>query len=107
MRRALLTLCMVMVAFPALAINRYNVTAMSCAAVQAAVQRDGAAILRWQSPRNPGLPIYDRYVRNTLYCDYNEYATPAFVPSRDNPNCRVRNCTDDDFGIRPNLGGGR
>ena len=86
-----------MVSFPALAINRYNVTSMSCKAVQQTVNQEGAAILRWQSKRVAGLPLYNRYVRNSLYCGPGEYAKSAYVPSRDNPNCRVRECADIDF----------
>lgn len=97
MKRAILTLCIVMVSFPALAINRYNVTSMTCQAVQQTVQRDGAAILRWQSTRVPGLPLYNRYVKNGLYCEPGERAKTAYVPSRDNPNCRVRECADIDY----------
>ena len=97
MKRAILTLCIVMVSFPALAINRYNVTTMTCQTVQQTVQRDGAAILRWTSKRNPGLPLYDRFVRNRLYCGYNEYPEVSFVPSRDKQNCPVRKCTSKDF----------
>lgn len=94
MKRLLLALCIVSVATPALAIKRYNVQAMSCAAIQQAVNRDGDAILRWQSPRNPSLPIYDRYVRNALFCSPNEFAKRAFVPSKDRPHCAVRTCAD-------------
>lgn len=94
MKSVLLALCIVSVSFPALAINRYNVQSMSCAAVQQAVKRDGAAILRWQSARKPTLPIYDRYVRNGLYCDPNEYAKRAYVPSQNRANCMVYKCAD-------------
>ncbi len=101
MKRALLTLCIVAVSFPALAINRYNVQTMTCSAVQSAVKQDGAAILRYRSARNPSLPLYDRYVRNANFCDINETAQISFVPSKDNPNCRVRRCESvnyNDFG---------
>lgn len=94
MKSVLLALCIVSVSFPALAINRYQVKSMSCAAIQQAVKRDGAAILRWQSTRNPSLPIYDRYVRNGLFCDPNEYAKRAYVPSRDKASCLVYKCDD-------------
>ncbi|WP_419912978.1 hypothetical protein [Hoeflea sp.] len=97
MKTLLLAICIVSVSFPALAINRYNVQTMSCAAVQRAVDRDGAAILRWQSPRNPSLPIYDRYVRNTLFCDKGQFPKRAYVPSSDTPNCPVKRCANATF----------
>ncbi len=100
MRKIILALCITTVGFPALAIERYNVQSMSCAAVQAAVNRDGAAILRYRSSRNPSLPLYDRYVRNGLFCDPSQYAKRSYVPTRDNNRCQVRKCADnlyDDF----------
>jgi len=104
MKRAILTLCIVMVSFPTLAINRYNVTKMSCSAIQQVVQREGAAILRWESKRKPGLPLYNRYVRHGGFCEPGQYARSAYVPSKDRANCRVRECRDidfdDGFGIR-------
>lgn len=103
MKRAVLTLCIVMISFPSHAINRYNVMAMTCAAIQQAVKNEGAAILRWESKRTPGLPIYDRYVRNSGFCEPSEYAKNAYVPSKDRKNCRVKECADADFddpGIR-------
>ena len=97
MKSLLLALCIVSVSFPALAINRYNVQTMSCAAVQQAVDRDGAAILRWQSPRNPSLPVYDRYVRNALFCDRGRYPTRDYVPTKDRAHCPVTKCADSTF----------
>ncbi|MDA4844364.1 hypothetical protein [Hoeflea poritis] len=97
MKRIVLALCIASVSFPALAINRYDVQTMSCAAVQQAVDRDGAAILRWQSKRNPSLPIYDRYVRNTLFCDKGKVPKRAYVPTRDTSQCQVKRCVDGTF----------
>lgn len=97
MKRIILALCITAVGFPALAIQRYNVQSMTCASVQAAVNRDGAAILRYRSARNPSLPLYDRYVRSSGYCDSQQYAKPSFVPTRDNNRCPVRKCADTPF----------
>lgn len=97
MKSVLLALCVVSVSFPALAINRYNVQSMSCAAVQQAVDRDGAAILRWQSPRNPSLTIYDRYVRNSLFCDKGQYPKRAYVPTSNTSQCQVSKCVDSTY----------
>lgn len=100
MRKFILALCITAVSFPALAIQRYNVQSMSCARVQAAVNSEGAAILRYRSARNPSLPLYDRYVRNGSYCDPSRYAKRSYVPTRDNNRCPVLKCSDklyDDF----------
>lgn len=74
------------------AITRYQTMSMSCASVQDTVQRDGAAILRWQSARTPGLPLYGRYVANVRFCQQNERTRLTSVPTRDNASCWVKKC---------------
>lgn len=63
---------LVLAASPAAAISRYNPLFMSCAGVRAAIHNQGAVIFRYQSPR--GLPLYDRYVRNSNDCEATDYA---------------------------------
>ncbi|AGS21421.1 hypothetical protein REMIM1_CH01591 [Rhizobium etli bv. mimosae str. Mim1] len=58
---------LVLAASPAAAISRYNPLTMNCAGVRAAIHNQGAVIFRYQSPR--GLPLYDRYVRNSNDCE--------------------------------------
>ncbi|HTO30562.1 MAG TPA: hypothetical protein VL202_05205 [Pararhizobium sp.] len=84
------TLVLVLAATPALAISRYNPLTMTCEKARATVHRQGAVIFRWTSPR--GLPIYDRFVRNNGYCDYNQYAEWKNIPTRDDRTCPVLNC---------------
>lgn len=78
----------------ALAISRYNSQSMSCGSIQAAIQREGAAILRYSSARTPGLPLYDRYVANGSYCSYGEYAELVSVPASDTGSCLVLVCKE-------------
>jgi hypothetical protein len=80
------------VSFQAQAISRYETPGMSCDQVQAAVARDGVAILRYRSTRNPSLPLYDRYVANESFCPFDEYAQLATVPASDTGQCRVLKC---------------
>ena len=82
---------------PAHAISRYNSQSMTCADVQRTVQREGAAILRYSSKRNPSLTLYDRYVADGRFCAVGEAATNAWVPTKDNPSCFVRNCKSFDL----------
>jgi hypothetical protein len=42
------------------------------------------------------MTLFDRYVRNTHFCDANKYAEWTNVPSKDDPSCRVLNCQDID-----------
>lgn len=79
-------------AFEAQAISRYEIGNMSCDRVQGIVRADGAAILRYRSTNNPSLTLYDRYVAHGGYCQANEEAAAAFVPTADTPSCRVLKC---------------
>ncbi|MCY6380257.1 hypothetical protein [Hoeflea prorocentri] len=97
MKRVVLAACIVLVSFPALAIERYNIQNMSCSAVQQAVDRDGAAILRWSSKRNPQLTLYDRFVKNSLFCDKGKFPQRAYVPTSDTASCMVRKCVNPTF----------
>jgi hypothetical protein len=90
---------------PASAINRYNSEKMSCSQVQATIKSEGAAIMRYHSKANPSLQLYDRYVRNGSYCNWNEAAVPAWIPSRDDGSCFVRKCREvDHFDDHPPFG---
>ncbi|MFP3544394.1 hypothetical protein SB748_13045 [Rhizobium sp. SIMBA_035] len=84
----------VLVASPSFAISRLNPLGMSCAQARSAVHNQGAVIFRWTSPR--GLPLYDRFVRNSRLCDANEYAEWKNVPTRDDKTCPVLNCQNID-----------
>jgi hypothetical protein len=77
---------------PAVAISRYNSTGMSCAAVQRAIAREGAVILRYPSRNVRGMTLYDRYVADSGLCDGHEFADRATVPTADTPRCPVLAC---------------
>ncbi|HMM63724.1 MAG: hypothetical protein WA975_11035 [Mesorhizobium sp.] len=82
------------------AISRHDPTRMSCGQVQATIAREGAVILRYQSRRTPGLPLYDRYVASGAYCDAGEVRAPAYVPSTDRNSCLVYKCKRVEFDRR-------
>ncbi|MFB9951085.1 hypothetical protein ACFFP0_19740 [Rhizobium puerariae] len=91
---------------PALAISRYNSTTMSCAAVQRAIGREGAVILRYPSRNVRGMTLYDRYVTDSGFCDAHEFADRVTVPAADTPRCPVRACKrrpdrEDCFPLQP------
>ena len=81
----------------ALAISRYQTMSMSCDQVHAALRRDGAAILRWQSRRNPGLPLYGKYVSDSRFCELGEVIDFESVPTRDARSCPVYQCIRPDY----------
>ncbi|TIV97937.1 MAG: hypothetical protein E5V85_13055 [Mesorhizobium sp.] len=97
MKRILLAACLVLVAAEAQAVSRYDPTRMSCDRVQATIARQGAVILRYQSSRVPGLPLYDRYVRDERFCNMGEVRSRAYVPSADTRSCPVYVCKRPDF----------
>ena len=94
MKRLIVVSFLVLAAFPAHAISRYNSMSMSCSAAQQLVLREGAVILRYHSARNPNLPLYDRYVSDGRMCALGEGAVVDTVPTRDNSRCVVLKCRD-------------
>jgi hypothetical protein len=98
MKRIFLASALLLAAFPAQAISRYNTQTMSCDRTQQTVAREGAVILRYTSPVT-GNPRYDRYVANGSFCDGSHYAQQAYVPTADTHRCVVLVCkerSDDD-----------
>jgi len=91
MKTVVLALVAALLPISAHAINRYNVSTMSCGAVHAIIDREGAAILRYPSPRS-GIILYDRYVASDLLCDAYEYPDRTYIPTADTQSCPVYHC---------------
>jgi hypothetical protein len=89
---AILTIATTVLAEPALAISRYNSTALTCDQARQRVINEGAVILRYPSTRVQGMTLYDRYVTRSAMCAPHEYAERAYVPTRDTDRCPVLNC---------------
>jgi len=100
MKAVLIAGCLTLVAAQAQAISRYDPTHMSCNKVQSTIAREGAVILRYQSSRVPGLPLYDRYVQSERFCNMGEVRTRASVPSADTSFCAVYICKRPDMDRR-------
>jgi hypothetical protein len=97
MKTLLIALGFCLIAADAQAISRYDPTRMSCDRVQDTVAANGAVILRYRSPRNPGLTLYDRYVASQQFCDMGEVRARAYVPSADADSCPVYKCKRVEF----------
>ena len=91
MKRILLVGAMLLIAFAASADPAYTITNMNCAAVQAAVKANGSVILHFRSSRNPGLPLYGRYVSDRRFCKSGQIITFASVRAADK-SCTVKQC---------------
>ncbi|WP_367714971.1 hypothetical protein AB2N04_13655 [Nitratireductor sp. GISD-1A_MAKvit] len=92
LRYASPVLAALIIASPAEAISRYTSTAMSCTEAQARIASEGAAIMRYQSRRTPGLPLYDRYVANERLCPPGHTGTRDHIPTADRAACPVLRC---------------
>ncbi|MET0597289.1 MAG: hypothetical protein ABWZ57_05405 [Mesorhizobium sp.] len=98
MKPQLLVMAAVLLAAgPADAISRYTSTRMSCDRVKATIYAEGAVIMRWQSRRTPGLPLYGRYVADGRFCELGEYAAWEFIPAADTAECPVYECKQYDL----------
>jgi hypothetical protein len=91
MKRIAIALSLVLTAAQASAISRYDIGNMSCSKVQATIQSEGAAILRYRSPRT-GTTLHNRFVSNRRYCGSGEAAIRASVPTSDRASCPVSKC---------------
>lgn len=92
MKRAAILVPALLMASEAVAISRYQTSSISCAWLSAALEREGAAILRYPSRANPSIQLYDRYVRDSRQCSSSQRAQPFSVPTSDNAACQVRKC---------------
>jgi hypothetical protein len=100
-KKILSVLIVALTATTASAISRYSALEHSCVDIQSIIQQQGAAIFRYPSPRRSGITLYDRYVRNDMFCASHQVTERVLIPSQDTQRCPVRHCITascDDFG---------
>lgn len=78
-------------ATPAEAISRLNAGSASCESITSVINKEGAAIVRYQSKRVPGLSLFDRYVERLSACYSDDYLAKALIPAKDG-DCRLSYC---------------
>lgn len=78
-----LSLLLLLAAAPALAQSRPSTPDRSCAANRQSVAANGAIVL------GTGGFTFDRFVRDRSFCQHGDFLEPAFVPSRDTPQCFI------------------
>ncbi len=83
LNRLNLALALALTATGSYAQTRPSTVTRPCYAGQQLVFARGAVVL------STGPHSYDRFVRDRSFCEFNEYITPAFVPSLDTPQCFV------------------
>ncbi len=96
LRKAIITLCMVLVPAYAHAINRYVSTSMTCQKVHSLILQQGAVILQHRSARTGNL-LYDRYVVDVRFCSGGEITDWVSVPTKDTRSCPVSRCKQLEF----------
>lgn len=94
MKKLLLTIVISLSASNAFAVERFEVTNVTCETVQALVRTEGSVILVYRSTGVLGLPIYDRYVHSQQHCPAGEVARGAGVPTADMKYCPVKKCVE-------------
>lgn len=93
MNRIGLTLAVLAIsATAAHAISRYDTNRLSCSRIQAILKSEGTAILRYPSPRNAQITLYDTYVAQGGYCRTGGYGSSVTVPASDTTSCQVYRC---------------
>lgn len=83
MKRIAFALVLLAYASSVQAQQRLSTLKLTCAQARQTVLSRGAVVL------STGTYTYDRFVRDRSFCEFNEFLEPAFVPSRDNPQCPV------------------
>lgn len=74
------------------AVVRYMVQDMTCTQVQAALDRDGTAILYRQGAS--GISLYDRFVRDRSACAAGYTSASERIAVADTDACRVLKCVE-------------
>ena len=91
-RFSLVASLLLMISVEALAQSRHDISSMSCERVQSILNSEGSAVLRYRSPRNPSLPLYDVYVASRRSCGFKMNSLASTVYVAGGQPCRVRKC---------------
>lgn len=79
-------------ASPAAAQSRYDIGGMTCERVTRILRVEGSAILRYRSPKNPSLVLYDRYVSVSRGCGIGQTSVTSSLPVAGGRSCQVSQC---------------
>ncbi len=86
MRALVLGLVLAQATTAALAQPRPTTETLTCSQAQSFVASRGAVLM------NSGPTTYDRFVASRAFCTGNDIAEPAYVRTRDNPQCALYAC---------------
>lgn len=92
MKRLILALMSTLIfAGSAGAIERYNMADMTCSQIQAALKKQGKAILQSESKRVPGMMLFNTYVGGRHMCPGGQAPTNRRIKVADG-SCLVVQC---------------
>jgi hypothetical protein len=92
MKAVVSSLVLSMIAAEGQAATGIEITGMTCAQVQSRLDREGVAMLRYRSARNPSLPVYGQYVASGRFCRSGQMGAISTIPTTDTSACPVRKC---------------
>ncbi len=81
--RSTLALAIALCGFVSAAQARHDSLGMSCSQANALVRSHGGIVI------GTGPDIYDRFVAGCSFCPDMSYLQPAWIKTRDNPQCNV------------------
>ena len=94
MKRLALSLLLVLPLAPVAAARQAS-TALTCAAASALVRQQGALLF------DTSATTFDRYVRDASFCVLGTRPKPAWIPTRDTPQCMVGYSCEPDSPVVP------
>jgi|SRR4051812_18292408 hypothetical protein len=88
------TVSALLVAGGASALDRYDVTKMSCNEMHAALQSSNRALLMHTSKHVPGMLLYGMYTTDLPVCKGGQTVVRRNIPATDSSTCPVLQCAD-------------
>lgn len=92
MRRSMYVLMTALLTAEAVAAPHINSMNMLCEDIRATIRAEGEAVVRFGSKRGTNMELFQRFVRDSRYCEYGERVKTTYIPAADTDSCRVFHC---------------
>lgn len=94
LKSALLALPLSILVMDAQAQSIPGAVGATCGQVRSIINTNGAAIVRWQSPRDPRVRLHERFVASRAFCDSEQIVAITYIPTADAGACPVFECRE-------------
>lgn len=74
--------------------QRLYASSVTCQQIKSTPEREGAAIVHYQSHNSSGLSLFDRFVSSANYCESAKRALPIAINTRDTTTCKIPVCRE-------------